>query len=310
MIGGASLSPPSVEVDLSVLDELGPPLPLLQLLMPGLGGTTVRSIVLQPPLLVPSGQAAAGPVQVPPPPAQPSVPALPPSSVTGEQPADPVASVVPAPPPPAQLSVPAPPPPSVTGEQPAEPVASAIPAPPPPAQPSVPAPPPSSVTGEQPAEPVASAVPAPPPDEAQVTEAEVPAIPAPPPPPEVLEETPSAPQIAERTPAAQPLIEGQALRIAFDVDSANLPEAAEADLKALATRLVKEENLRVQLLAYASSTEQGASQARRLSLSRALAVRSYLIEQGVRSTRMDVRALGDKSEETPADRVDLVLVIR
>ena len=278
MIGGASLGSPSVEVDLSVLDELGPPLPLPQLLMPGLGGTTVRSIVLQPPLMVPSGQAVAGPA--------------------------------PAPPPPAELSVPAPPPSPVTGEQPAEPVASAVPAPPPPAELSVPAPPPSPVTGEQPAEPVASAVPAPPPEEAQVIEAEAPAIPAPPPPPEMLEETPSAPQIAERTPAAQPLMEEQALRIAFDLDSANLPEAAKADLKALATRLVKEENLRVQLLAYASSTEQGASQARRLSLSRALAVRSYLIEQGVSSTRMDVRALGDKSEETPADRVDLVLVMR
>ena len=246
MIGGASLGSPSVEADLSVLDELGPPPPLPQLLMPGLGGTTVRSIVLQPPLMVPSGQAVAGPA--------------------------------PAPPPPAELSVPAPPP--------------------------------SPVTGEQPAEPVASAVPAPPPEEAQVIEAEAPAIPAPPPSPEMLEETPSAPQIAERTPAAQPLMEEQALRIAFDLDSANLPEAAKADLKALATRLVKEENLRVQLLAYASSTEQGASQARRLSLSRALAVRSYLIEQGVSSTRMDVRALGDKSEETPADRVDLVLVMR
>ena len=236
MIGGASLGSPSVEVDLSVLDELGPPPPLPQLLMPGLGGTTVRSIVLQPPLMVPSGQAVAGPAPAPPPP--------------------------------------------------------------------------SPMTGEQPAEPVASAIPAPPPEEAQVIEAEAPAIPAPPPPPEVLEETPSAPQIAERTPAAQPLMEEQALRIAFDLDSANLPEAAKADLKALATRLVKEENLRVQLLAYASSTEQGASQARRLSLSRALAVRSYLIEQGVSSTRMDVRALGDKSEETPADRVDLVLVMR
>ncbi len=287
MIGGASLGPPSVEVDLSVLDELGPPLPLPQLLMPGLGGTTVRSIVLQPPLLVPSGQAAAGPVQVPPPPAQPSVPALPPSSVTGEQPAEPVASAVPAPlPEEAQIT---------------EAEAPAIPAPPPPLE----------VLEETPSAPqIAERAPAVQPEEAQVTEAEAPAIPAPPPLLEVLEETPSAPQIAERTPAAQPLMEGQALRIAFDVDSANLPEAAEADLKALATRLVKEENLRVQLLAYASSTEQGASQARRLSLSRALAVRSYLIEQGVRSTRMDVRALGDKSEEAPADRVDLVLVIR
>ena len=219
--------------------------------------------------------------------------------MTGEQPAEPVASAVPAPPPEEAQAT------EVTEAE-----VPAIPAPPPPAQLSVPALPPSSVTGEQPAEPVASVAPAPPPEEAQVTEAEAPAIPAPPPPPEVLEETPSAPQIAERTPAAQPLMEGQALRIAFDLDSANLPEAAKADLEALATRLVKEENLRVQLLAYASSTEQGASQARRLSLSRALAVRSYLIEQGVRSTRMDVRALGDKSEETPADRVDLVLVMR
>ncbi|MFQ5938938.1 MAG: OmpA family protein, partial [Alphaproteobacteria bacterium] len=175
-----------------------------------------------------------------------------------------------------------------------------------------PSPPPPEVLEETPSAPqIAERTPAAQPEEAQVTEAEAPAIPAPsPPPPEVLEETPSAPQIAERTPAAQPLMEGQALRLAFDVDSANLPEAAKADLEALATRLAQEEDLRVQLLAYASGTEQGASQARRLSLSRALAVRSYLIEQGVRSTRMDVRALGDKSEETPADRVDLVLVIR
>jgi len=35
-------------------------------------------------------------------------------------------------------------------------------------------------------------------------------------------------------------------------------------------------------------------------------VRSYLIRQGVASTRMDVRALGDKVEGEPSDRVDLV----
>ena len=43
-----------------------------------------------------------------------------------------------------------------------------------------------------------------------------------------------------------------------------------------------------------------------MSLSRALAVRAYLIDQGVRSTRMDVRALGSKVGDGPADRVDVL----
>ena len=50
--------------------------------------------------------------------------------------------------------------------------------------------------------------------------------------------------------------------------------------------------------------------ARRLSLSRALQVRSYLIDQGVRSTRIDVRALGANVPSGPADRVDIKTVQR
>ena len=46
---------------------------------------------------------------------------------------------------------------------------------------------------------------------------------------------------------------------------------------------------------------------RRLSLSRALAVRTFLIDNGVRSTRIDVRALGDKAPDEPANRVDVSL---
>ena len=62
-------------------------------------------------------------------------------------------------------------------------------------------------------------------------------------------------------------------------------------------------------MAYAAGTDAEASQARRLALSRALVVRSYLIEQGIGSARMDVRALGKKIEgDGPADRVDLVLI--
>jgi outer membrane protein OmpA-like peptidoglycan-associated protein len=47
-----------------------------------------------------------------------------------------------------------------------------------------------------------------------------------------------------------------------------------------------------------------------LSLSRALSVRSYLTEVGVRGNRIDVRALGNKVSDEPMNRVDVVVVER
>jgi len=85
-----------------------------------------------------------------------------------------------------------------------------------------------------------------------------------------------------------------------------VPEKARPELDALAQKMTTDENMRLQLLAYASGTPEEASRARRMSLSRALAVRSYLIKQGVRSTRMDVRALGNNVQGSPADRVDVI----
>ncbi len=114
-----------------------------------------------------------------------------------------------------------------------------------------------------------------------------------------------APRIAARPPANE-----QPNRILFTGGSDQLPEKAKETLRRIAGELSTGDELRVQLLAYAQGTPETASQARRLSLSRALAVRSYLIERGVRSTRMNVRALGNKVEGGPADRVDVVLVQR
>ena len=65
------------------------------------------------------------------------------------------------------------------------------------------------------------------------------------------------------------------------------------------------EETRLQLLAYASADQTSPSKARRLSLSRALSVRSYLIAKGIRSTRIDVRALGDQVPSGEPNRVDL-----
>ena len=70
------------------------------------------------------------------------------------------------------------------------------------------------------------------------------------------------------------------------------------------------DRLRAQIIAYAAGTSDTASQARRLSLSRALAVRAYMIEKGIASTRLDVRALGYQVEGGSPDRVDISVAAR
>ena len=96
--------------------------------------------------------------------------------------------------------------------------------------------------------------------------------------------------------------------IAFAPGAAELSAEAEGPLRKLAGSLAADDALRLQLKAYASAERSVASAARRLSLSRALAVRSFLIDAGVNSTRIDVRALGAKYESGPPDRVDVITV--
>jgi outer membrane protein OmpA-like peptidoglycan-associated protein len=96
-------------------------------------------------------------------------------------------------------------------------------------------------------------------------------------------------------------------RLVFNEDSAELTALATGQLDGMAEELLSNTGTRVQLLAYAKASDDGASRARRLSLSRALAVRAYLIEKGIPSTRMDVRALGSGFEDGPSDRVDVRL---
>ncbi|HJM60705.1 MAG TPA: OmpA family protein [Alphaproteobacteria bacterium] len=107
---------------------------------------------------------------------------------------------------------------------------------------------------------------------------------------------------------APPPGSGVALLIPFVPGGAELSPEAEGPLRELAASLTVNEALRLQLKAYASAEHSVASAARRLSLSRALAVRSFLIDTGVNSTRIDVRALGAKYESGPPDRVDVITV--
>ncbi len=97
------------------------------------------------------------------------------------------------------------------------------------------------------------------------------------------------------------------LRILFDGADAAVGPQGTALIMGLSQRLNRDESLRLQIRAYAGGTPEAATQARRLSLDRALAVRSMLINQGVRGTRIDIRALGNSAPEEPRDRVDIIV---
>jgi outer membrane protein OmpA-like peptidoglycan-associated protein len=96
----------------------------------------------------------------------------------------------------------------------------------------------------------------------------------------------------------------------FAADSSQLPSDAKPRLDAVIHSMTGNARLRAQIIAYAAGTADSASQARRLSLSRALAVRAYLIEKGVASTRLDVRALGHQTDGGSPDRVDIAFAAR
>lgn len=194
-----------------------------------------------------------------------------------------------------------------------EPMAGMAPAPEstaPSATPAVPeaAPAPAGLTAELQGEPSqAMTAPEPPPQpEAMAPQPETAAVV--PPAPEVTTQVEQPAAAATGQSAALPAAPGTAglQRIGFAQGSADLTEEAKRTLDGIAAQMQSKKSIRAQLLAYAADSGDGGSQARRLSLSRALAVRAYLIDKGVRSTRLDVRALGSKIPDGPPDRVDVI----
>jgi outer membrane protein OmpA-like peptidoglycan-associated protein len=119
------------------------------------------------------------------------------------------------------------------------------------------------------------------------------------------------PSVSPPAVAAGPVVNTAAERILFQPDDANLADDAKQELDRLAARLGSDGRLYVQLVAYAGGSGGDASQARRLSLSRALAARSYLVDHGVEIKQIDVRPLGNKSEPGALpDRIDLLVTQR
>lgn len=73
--------------------------------------------------------------------------------------------------------------------------------------------------------------------------------------------------------------------------------------------LQKRDHWRIQIRSYATPFGDGVSSDKRISLSRAIALRKALVDQGVRPSRIDVRAEGSASmpEGKSGDRIDVYL---
>jgi outer membrane protein OmpA-like peptidoglycan-associated protein len=118
-------------------------------------------------------------------------------------------------------------------------------------------------------------------------------------------------QIARAEPApAETLVPGLSRQsvILFAKDAPDPADAALNNIKLLAGKLnaaMVGPNSRVQIQAYGGPKGDKGSDARRLSLKRALAIRQVLIDDGVPSERIDVRAMGGVDDDGPTDRVDV-----
>jgi len=97
------------------------------------------------------------------------------------------------------------------------------------------------------------------------------------------------------------------VRLVFESGHTDLTPDNEAEIKDLARAIPVPATSSVNVLAYAAGRPDDPSTARRLSLSRGMAVRSVLLASGVPSAQIYVRALGSTASDGPADRVELVV---
>ncbi len=95
-------------------------------------------------------------------------------------------------------------------------------------------------------------------------------------------------------------------RLRFEAGASVFPAETRAELELIAADLMRHSS-RIEIRAYAGAPNDLSSPVRRLSLKRGLAVRQYLVDQGVLQSRIDVHALGGVRDNGPGERVDIVL---
>jgi outer membrane protein OmpA-like peptidoglycan-associated protein len=96
--------------------------------------------------------------------------------------------------------------------------------------------------------------------------------------------------------------------VTFGTGQSDLSPASAAAIQNLVKTAPSNDSTSFNVVAYAAGTPEDPSTARRLSLARALAVRSALMANGIGSSRIYVKALGASEGDKTPDRVDLAVL--
>jgi outer membrane protein OmpA-like peptidoglycan-associated protein len=104
--------------------------------------------------------------------------------------------------------------------------------------------------------------------------------------------------VAQQAPSAPAII------VPFEAQSVEIAEAGRGALDGLVRSLSERGVRQLEVRGYASGEDTG--DARKVALARALSVRSYLIDQGVRA-RIEVSANAQPARTAPKERVDVVV---
>jgi outer membrane protein OmpA-like peptidoglycan-associated protein len=116
---------------------------------------------------------------------------------------------------------------------------------------------------------------------------------------------PASTTVAAPAPSPEPL--PPPVRLVFQGGGTELTAEDEAAIRDLAHAIPDPDVSSISVVAYAAGKPDDPSTARRLSLSRGMAVRSVLLTSGVPSAQIYVRALGATAADGPADQVDLIV---
>jgi len=131
-------------------------------------------------------------------------------------------------------------------------------------------------------------------------------------PPAISSQIPSAPALQEtnaeraaRIPGNHMTLDPTISTVLFTRGSGNIDESVVSTLDKLSAVLLDNPDIRITLTAYADNNDSTPRDARRLSLTRALAIKDYLAAKGVGDSRIDVRAEGANTTSGYTDRVDV-----
>jgi outer membrane protein OmpA-like peptidoglycan-associated protein len=124
--------------------------------------------------------------------------------------------------------------------------------------------------------------------------------------PPIAEAPPPPAQMAPKAPAPEAPTPATAnLRIPFSTDQADFSKEGSAALDSFLRTSYETGAPAFTIIGYAAGKQDDPSAARRLSLARAMAARNFLMNNGVPSRRITLRALGSQAAGGPPDRVDI-----